>query len=86
MSLSESIDEKVEAAIVYAHDVGFDEGYEAAMEEGHMTYALCDNDGCRNHDGDGCTLETASFKADCADAMTCLDYEEAGDDSNGDIR
>ena len=70
-------DEKIEAAIAYAHDVGFDEGYEAAMEEGHMTYALCDNGACSNHGDGGCTLDAASLRAEREGMLVCLDYRDA---------
>ena len=73
--------EAVDAAIAYAHDVGFDEGYEAAREEEHMTYAMCDNDACYHHDGDGCTLEMVSLKTEDEGMMACLDYEASCDQS-----
>ena len=84
-AMSRTNEEIVEAAIAYAHDTGFDEGYEAAKEEEHMTYALCDNEGCRHHDGDGCTLEAAAFMTENEDAMVCLDYEGSDGDSDMEV-
>lgn len=32
--MAENHDERIDAAIVYAHDTGFDEGYECGYDEG----------------------------------------------------
>lgn len=51
----------VEAALRQAHDLGFDEGYQAREMEERMTYVLCGVVDCMHHDGDGCTLEMAQL-------------------------
>lgn len=46
-----------------------------------MTYALCDADDCRHHDGDDCTLEAINLQQQAENALCCLDYEpEEGDE------
>lgn len=47
-----------------------------------MTYVLCDNDQCINHDGDGCTLEFIEISniTTRSKAPQCLDHTETVDD------